>query len=208
MLNSIWYLLNVCSVPCSMRSLGEVVMFTWARIVSGANKRKPDSNRLRQTDEEFIGLHKEKRRCGLQLWLNPGAPAVLSGHSLLHLSALLSSLLSQVLLVWEPLKLGELEANVYLVPGLIKRKLYTLIALTWVSEWRLVGQAYLLVLFPGVRVGSLIWTEGRGQVFLVPATRRMVTDKKRSVFKGLTGNWGQGALARDVSHWARMERAL
>lgn len=208
MLNSVWYLLNVRSVPCSVRSLGEVVMFTWARIVSGATSRKPDSNRPRQTDEEFIGWHKEKRRCGLQPWLHPGAQAVISGQSLRRLSALLASSLSQVLLVWQPLTLGELEANVYLVSGLIKRELYTLIALTWVSEWRLVGQAYLLFLFPGVRVGSLRWTEGSGQVFLVTATRRMATDKKRSVFKGLTGNWGQGSLERDVSPWARMERAF
>lgn len=42
---------------------------------------------------------------------------------------------------------------------------------------------------------------------LVPATRRMVTDKKRSVFKGLTGNWGQGTLAGDFN-WARMGRAF
>lgn len=40
-----------------------------------------------------------------------------------------------------------------------------------------------MVLFFGVRVGSLLWTDGRGQMFLVPATRRMVRDKKCPVFK-------------------------
>lgn len=39
-------------------------------------------------------------------------------------------------------------------------------------------------------MASLVWTKGRGQAFLIPATKRMGKDYKYSVFMGLTGNWG------------------
>lgn len=53
-----------------------MVTFILARIVSGANNRKPNSNWLKQTDKGFIVSHNEKPNGGLQAWLNPGAQEV------------------------------------------------------------------------------------------------------------------------------------
>lgn len=39
-------------------------------------------------------------------------------------------------------------------------------------------------------MASLVCTEGRGQAFLIPATKRTGKDYKHSVSTGLTGNWG------------------
>lgn len=50
------------------------------------------------------------------------------------------------------------------------------------------------MLFPGVRMGSPVWTEGRGNVLQIQATRRTGMDNKCSVFKRLSDNWGERVL--------------
>lgn len=75
-------------------------------------------------------------------------------------------------------------AKVCLVSGLIERELYSAIALTSLSELRLIEQGYLLVVSWGEN-----GTGSRGQDFLVPAIRRKGMDEKCSVFKGLIGKW-------------------